>query len=86
MIRRFVSWFAVALAAFGFPATAAVAQEKPERKLRIIVFGAHPDGAELKAGGTAYKWTKLGHAVKMVSVTNGDIGHWKMKGEELAKR
>ncbi len=85
MIRRFISW-SIAVAALGcFPMSAA-AQEKPERKLRIIVFGAHPDDAELKAGGTAYKWTQLGHAVKMVSVTNGDIGHWKIKGEELAKR
>lgn len=66
--------------------TAAVAQEKPDGQLRIIVFGAHPDDAELKAGGTAVKWTKRGHAVKMVSVTNGDIGHWKMKGDDLAKR
>jgi len=57
-----------------------------DAKLRIIVFGAHPDDAELKAGGTAAKWAKLGHAVKFVSVTNGDIGHWKIKGTELAKR
>lgn len=55
-------------------------------KLRIIVFGAHPDDAELKAGGTAIKWAKRGHKVKLVSVTNGDIGHWRIKGEELAKR
>ena len=47
------------------------------QKLRIIVFGAHPDDAELKAGGSAAKWAKLGHEVKMVSVTNGDIGHWQ---------
>ncbi len=39
-------------------------------KLRIIVFGAHPDDAELKAGGAAMKWAALGHHVKMVSVTN----------------
>jgi N-acetylglucosamine malate deacetylase 1 len=81
MVARLV---AAALAAL--LGSAAAAQEKPERQLRIIVFGAHPDDAELKAGGTAAKWTKLGHAVKMVSVTNGDIGHWKMKGEELARR
>lgn len=62
------------------------AQTGNQPKLRIIIFGAHPDDAELKAGGTAAKWTKLGHAVKMVSVTNGDIGHWKIKGPELAQR
>lgn len=55
-------------------------------KLRIIVFGAHPDDAELKAGGTSAKWAKLGHEVKMVSVTNGDIGHWREAGGPLAKR
>lgn len=55
-------------------------------KLRIIVFGAHPDDAELKAGGVAARWAKLGHEVKLVSVTNGDIGHWKMAGGPLAQR
>lgn len=55
-------------------------------KLRIIVFGAHPDDAEYKAGGTAAKWAKLGHHVKLCSVTNGDIGHWQMAGGPLAQR
>jgi LmbE family N-acetylglucosaminyl deacetylase len=69
------------LAAFS-PANAA----EKDRKLRIIIFGAHPDDPELKAGGTAIKWVKQGHHVKMVSVTNGDIGHWRMRGEALARR
>ena len=55
-------------------------------KLRIICFGAHPDDCEFQAGGTAAKWAKLGHHVKLVSVTNGDIGHWNMAGGVLAKR
>ena len=55
-------------------------------KLRIICFGAHPDDAEFKAGGTAAKWARAGHQVKLVSVTNGDIGHWQMAGGELAQR
>ena len=59
---------------------------KPDTKLRIIVFGAHPDDAEYKAGGTAAKWAKLGHHVKLVSVTNGDIGHWQIAGGPLAQR
>lgn len=70
---------------FAVPAPVAPAANPPA-KLRIIVFGAHPDDAELKAGGTAAKWAKLGHEVKMVSVTNGDIGHWKEAGGPLAKR
>lgn len=59
---------------------------KDDGKLRIICFGAHPDDAEYKSGGTAAKWVALGHHVKMVSVTNGDIGHWKEAGGALAKR
>ena len=55
-------------------------------KLRIIAFGAHPDDCELKAGGVAAKWAALGHHVKFVSVTNGDIGHWKSAGGPLALR
>lgn len=59
---------------------------KSDGKLRIIVFGAHPDDAEYKTGGTAAKWAKLGHHVKLVSVTNGDIGHWQIAGGPLAQR
>ena len=67
-------WLTISLAAvLAMPAQAG----QPAQKLRIIVFGAHPDDAELKAGGTAAKWAKLGHQVKLVSVTNGDIGHWR---------
>ena len=55
-------------------------------KLRIMVFGTHPDDCELKAGGVAAMWAKLGHKVKFVSTTNGDIGHAIMAGGQLAKR
>jgi len=55
-------------------------------KLRIIVFGAHPDDCELSAGGTGAKWAAQGHHVKFVSCTNGDIGHWGMAGGRLALR
>ena len=68
------------------PWSAADPADGPDHTLRIIVFGAHPDDAELKAGGVAALWAKQGHHVKFVSVTNGDIGHWRMKREELAKR
>ena len=72
-----------------FSASVSIADDsapKPDGKLRIIVFGAHPDDAEYKTGGTAAKWAKLGHHVKLVSVTNGDIGHWQMAGGPLAQR
>jgi LmbE family N-acetylglucosaminyl deacetylase len=74
------------LAALAWYAAPTPAAEPPAKPLQIIVFGAHPDDAELKAGGSAAKWAKLGHKVKLVSVTNGDIGHWKTAGGPLAKR
>src|SRR5438128_635735 len=52
-------------------------------KLRIIAFGAHPDDCELRVGGAGAKWAALGHHVKFVSVTNGDIGHWGSAGGPL---
>ncbi len=64
----------------------AEAQTSGDGKLRIIVFGAHPDDCEIKAGGIAALWAKQGHHVKFVSVTNGDIGHWKIAGAPLAIR
>ncbi len=60
--------------------------EKASQPLHIIVFGAHPDDCELEAGGVAAKWAALGHQVKFVSVTNGDIGHYAMAGGPLAQR
>lgn len=55
-------------------------------KLRIICFGAHPDDCELRVAGTAARWAELGHHVLFVSVTNGDIGHWREAGGPLAQR
>jgi hypothetical protein len=55
-------------------------------KLRIIAFGAHPDDAEFKVGGTAAMWAARGHHVKLVSMTNGDLGHYVMGGGQLARR
>lgn len=60
------------------------AQTEPGKKLHIIIIGAHPDDPD-KAGGTAYKWAKMGHDVLMVSLTNGDAGHQSIPPDELAK-
>ena len=55
-------------------------------KLRVIAFGAHPDDCDIRFGGTAAKFAAMGHAVKFVSVTNGDAGHQGQGGGALAKR
>ncbi len=57
-----------------------------KKQLRVLVFGAHPDDCDIKAGGIAALYTQLGHSVKFVSVTNGDAGHHEMGGGPLAQR
>jgi len=66
--------------------TGADAGPTDDGKLRIICFGAHPDDCELQVGGVAALWAAKGHHVKFVSVTNGDIGHWREAGGPLARR
>lgn len=54
--------------------------------MNIICIGAHPDDGEFYAGGTLVKWVRGGHQVLVVSMTNGDIGHFREQGPELARR
>ena len=54
--------------------------------IRIIMIGAHPDDCDGDGGGTAILLASMGHAVKFVSVTNGDAGHQAQGGGALAKR
>ncbi len=54
--------------------------------LKVLVFGAHPDDPDFTTSGTAALFCRLGHRVKMVSVTNGDAGHHEIGGVPLARR
>jgi N-acetylglucosamine malate deacetylase 1 len=62
------------------------AQAAQPRTLRVIAFGAHPDDAELKFAGTATLFAAQGHKVKLVALTNGDVGHFSQAGGPLAQR
>lgn len=56
-----------------------------DQAINVVVIGAHPDDCDIKAGGTAIKFAKMGHNVLFVSVTNGDAGHHEKGGGALAK-
>lgn len=56
-----------------------------ETTLRILAIGAHPDDCDVKVGGSAALWRRCGAEVRFVSVTNGESGHHKIHGPELAK-
>jgi len=75
------------LLAFAMPTgTRMAAQATQAAPLRVIAFGAHPDDAELKAAGVASLWSQRGAKVKLVAMTNGDVGHFEQAGGPLAKR
>lgn len=74
------------LASLFFCTTHVMNAQQNNSKIRIIMFGAHPDDCDEKSGGTAALFAQMGYAVKFVSVTNGDAGHQTLKGPELAKR
>src|SRR5205085_6852029 len=85
----FLVALSVALPLAAQPATSTgspVANPPDDGKLRVICFGAHPDDCELMAGGVGAMWEAKGHHVRFVSVTNGDIGHWREAGGPLATR
>ena len=64
----------------------ASAQAMDDGPARILFIGAHPDDCDIGAGGTAALLAEAGHAVKFVSLTNGDAGHYDMGGGPLATR
>jgi LmbE family N-acetylglucosaminyl deacetylase len=74
------------LSIFFFSCLSVAFGQSPDKKVRIIMIGAHPDDCDVNGGGTAAIFAKMGYAVKFLSVTNGDAGHQTMKGVALAKR
>jgi N-acetylglucosamine malate deacetylase 1 len=82
--RPSLTYLAIPIASLCIQALAA--QTPAPRTLRVIAFGAHPDDAELKFAGTAALFAAQGHKVKLVALTNGDVGHFAQAGGPLAQR
>lgn len=54
--------------------------------LKVLVVEAHPDEAEMYTGGTMRRLADKGAAIKFMSLTNGDAGHYQMDREPLKRR
>ena len=54
-----------------------------EKKLRILLIGAHPDDCEGSAGGYAALMAQRGHHIGILSMTDGSLGHYKYAPAEL---
>lgn len=53
--------------------------------MKILAVGAHPDDLEIECYGTLAKYVKKGHKVYVCVVSSGDLGHYTIMPEELAK-
>lgn len=56
------------------------------KELRLMIVAAHPDEADMYAGGTAALLAEKGAKIKFLSLTNGDAGHFEIGGMQLARR
>lgn len=56
------------------------------KKLRVMMIGAHPDDLEFRAAGTAMKFVDMGAEVKFLIMCNGCKGHHIMTPEETVRR
>jgi len=45
-----------------------------ERRLKVVIAGAHPDDPETGCGGTAARYSDLGHEVVIIYLTRGEAG------------
>src|SRR5690349_12273686 len=60
--------------------------DQQPQTIHVLVVGAHPDEADMYAGGTAALYARLGHEVTFLSLTCGDAGHHTMGRLALAAR
>lgn len=57
-----------------------------DKKIKLMVVGAHAFDAEIMAGGVVAKYTSMGHEATMVHMTLGEKGHRTLKPEEYAQQ
>ena len=72
----------------GVPVLSSANQQKktePRQKLKIIVFGAHPDDPETGCGGTMALLANEGHEVISAYLTRGEAGIKGVSYDEAAK-
>lgn len=53
--------------------------------MNILAVGAHPDDLEILCGGTLARYAERGDNVFMAALTNGNMGHPKVKPEDMGQ-
>ena len=77
--RELLAGLGTGAALLGLPLVEAAEDPPPQRKLKVVVAGAHPDDPELSVGGTIARYTDLGHEVVCLYLTRGEMGVLKEK-------
>lgn len=54
--------------------------------MKLMFIGAHPDDGDGRVGGLAARYVERGGQAMLVSVTNGNAGHYEMAPDDLARR
>lgn len=54
-------------------------------RCRVLVLGAHPDDAEIFAGGLIVRHCKMGSVVRIISVSDGRCGHHEVPPDQLVE-
>ena len=57
-----------------------------EKKLKVLMIGAHLDDNDFCGGGTAIKYLNAGHDVRFLSMCNGCGGHHELAPKDIAAR
>ena len=83
MTRRNMLQSAAVLVAAGM--LPAEAKDGEQKKLKIVVAGAHPDDPESSSGGTMALYADAGHEVVSLYLTRGEAGIHGKSHEEAAK-
>jgi len=75
------------LLAVASPVTAGLVGEPliPNRKLKVVCVGGHPDDPESGCGGTLARYSARGHAVTIIYLTRGEAGIKGKTHDEAAR-
>ncbi len=72
--RRFVQQAAAGLGMLSLPSILSAKQIAPDKNIKIVCVGGHPDDPESGCGGTLAKFVAAGHTVTIIYLTRGEAG------------
>ncbi len=72
--RRFVQQATAGLGMLSLPSMLSAKQIEPDKNIKIVCVGGHPDDPESGCGGTLAKFAAAGHTVTIIYLTRGEAG------------